>query len=89
MIYNIPYDNSIIEDERDVARFIEESLREFPEQVPEEQPGPLSAEDHYNLGIAYKVMGLLNKAREHFRLAARGTERFLDASVMLARCCKE
>lgn len=73
----------------DVKRFIEESLYEFPEQEPEEQPEPFSAEDHYNLGIAYKEMGLLNKAMDEFRFALRGIERFVGASLLLALCCKE
>lgn len=85
MIYNIAYRMS----DNDVERFIEESLHEFPAQEPGEQPEPFSAEDHYNLGIAYKEMGLLNKAMEEFRFALTAQERFVDAVLLLAACCKE
>ncbi len=50
------------------------------------EPG---AADHYELGIAYKNMGLRNEAIEEFRLVGKGAARFVDASLMLAACLKE
>ena len=73
----------------EVEEFIDESLREFPEQVAGEQAESFSAEDHYDLGIAYKTMGLLDKAVSEFLFALNGTGRFTDALLMLALCCKE
>jgi len=46
-------------------------------------------ETHYNLGIAYKEMGLIPEAIKEFELAFQGNHRFQDASSMLASCYKE
>ncbi|NKE72548.1 tetratricopeptide repeat protein [Nitrospiraceae bacterium HYJII51-Mn-bac16s-1-B09] len=46
-------------------------------------------ETHYNLGIAYKEMGLIPEAIKEFELAFQGNLRFQDASSMLASCYKE
>ncbi|MDC4226848.1 MAG: hypothetical protein MPW15_22035 [Candidatus Manganitrophus sp.] len=46
-------------------------------------------ETHYNLGIAYKEMGLIPEAIKEFELAFQGDLRFQDASSMLASCYKE
>ncbi|MFY9268636.1 MAG: hypothetical protein WAO55_02680, partial [Candidatus Manganitrophaceae bacterium] len=43
-------------------------------------------ETHYNLGIAYKEMGLIPEAIKEFELAFQGDGRFQDASSMLAGC---
>lgn len=46
-------------------------------------------ETHYNLGIAYKEMGLLPEAIKEFELAFQADLRFQDASMMLAACYRE
>lgn len=46
-------------------------------------------ETHYDLGIAYKEMGLLPEAIKEFELAFQGDLRFQDASMMLASCYRE
>ena len=54
-------------------------------------PGP-TEQDHrlqYELGMAYKNMGMLPEAVEEFRLAMIGKECFLDAASMLSACLKE
>ncbi|HEX3203351.1 MAG TPA: tetratricopeptide repeat protein [Nitrospiraceae bacterium] len=43
----------------------------------------------YELGMAYKNMGMLPEAVEEFRLAMSGRECFLDAASMLSACLKE
>jgi tetratricopeptide (TPR) repeat protein len=43
----------------------------------------------YELGLAYKDMGLLDEAMQEFRLALSGEDSFVDASIMLASCLKE
>jgi hypothetical protein len=43
---------------------------------------------HYDLGVAYKEMGLLTEAIEELQLAARGPTRFVDACAMIAACYK-
>jgi tetratricopeptide (TPR) repeat protein len=45
-------------------------------------------ETHYDLGVAYKEMGLLAEALEEFQQAACGPTRFVDACAMLAACYK-
>lgn|GEM_PF-1943140 len=45
-----------------------------------------ASDTHYEMGVAYKEMGLLNDAMEEFQLAMRGPTRFVDAGVMLAAC---
>ena len=75
--------------DHEVEEFINEGLREFPAQVAGEQAESFSAEDHYDLGIAYKTMGLLDKAVSEFLFAMNGTERFTDALLMLALCSEE
>jgi len=52
------------------------------------QAGDDKYETHYDLGVAYKEMGLLAEALEEFRQAACGPTRFLDACAMMAACYK-
>lgn len=54
-----------------------------------EQIGDEDGETHYDLGVAYKEMGLIADAIEEFRLAARGPTRFVDACTMIAACYKD
>ncbi len=64
-----------------------------PSQVPPaEQPRQPSEQEyktHYELGMAYKDMGLLDEAMEEFRTALYSHDCFLDASSMLAACLKD
>ena len=70
----------------------EESLDEvfaaFRERVEEE----VDAEDfrtHYDLGIGYKEMGLIDAAIAEFEISVRGDMLFHESCVMLALCCRE
>ncbi|MBI5180478.1 MAG: tetratricopeptide repeat protein [Nitrospirae bacterium] len=63
-------------------------FHEFKKGV-KEYLGDEDHETHYNLGIAYREMGLINEAIGEFQLAIKGSERFFDASSMLALCFKE
>ena len=60
-------------------------FHEFQKGV-QEQFGEEDFETHYNLGIAYKEMGLTDEAIGEFQLSIRGTERFIDSCSMLATC---
>ena len=53
---------------------------------PEKEIDP---ETHYTLGVAYKNMGLLDEAKEEFRLSMKGPDFFLDSCLMNAVCLKE
>jgi tetratricopeptide (TPR) repeat protein len=50
----------------------------------EEEIGDTDLEARYNLGIAYKEMGLLDEAATEFRLAMRKPELFVGAGSLLA-----
>lgn len=53
-----------------------------------ERPSEQDYKTQYELGIAFKNMGLLNEAIEEFQFAINGTACFLDACSMLAACLK-
>ena len=67
---------------------LEEIFYEFKRGV-EQQLGDEDYETHYNLGIAYKEMGLINEAISEFQLSARDPARFMDACSMLGMCYYE
>jgi tetratricopeptide (TPR) repeat protein len=54
------------------------------------EPGDgIDSETHYTLGVAYKNMGLLDEAKEEFRLSMKDPDFFLDSCLMIAVCLKE
>lgn len=64
---------------------VDEVFAQFREQVSE----LVDDEDHqthYDLGIAYKEMGLLDEAIDEFSQAVRSKDKLREACVMLARC---
>ena len=65
-----------------------EILQAFRERVDEE----LAADDHrthYDLGIGFKEMGLVDEAIEEFRKAAEATVLHREACAMLAACHRD
>lgn len=75
--------------QRDPAQQELEALfREFKKGI-KKQFDDQDYETHYNLGIAYKEMGLYTEAVEEFRLASKGQPLFIDAMGMIAVCHKE
>jgi tetratricopeptide (TPR) repeat protein len=70
----------------------EESLEEvfdaFKRQV-EDEVGSEDYRTHYDLGIAYKEMGLLDDALKEFEIAASSSELFREACSMLALCQRQ
>jgi tetratricopeptide (TPR) repeat protein len=67
---------------------IEELFREFQKGVAEQ----LREEDydtHFNLGIAYREMGLLDEAIREFQLAAKSPELGVEAVSMIGSCYLE
>jgi tetratricopeptide (TPR) repeat protein len=51
--------------------------------------GEKDYESHYNLGIAYKEMGLLDDAIKSFQIAAKDPKRTIQTSSMLGLCYKD
>lgn len=67
---------------------LDEVLQSFREKVKEE----VEAEDygtHYELGIAYKEMGLLDEAISEFEHASRSQDRLVESCNMMAVCLRE
>jgi len=70
------------------AQHLNKVLKQFKRGIKEQ----LSADDsatHFDLGIAYKEMGLFDDAIEEFKLCMRSPERECNASTMIGICYKE
>jgi tetratricopeptide (TPR) repeat protein len=68
-----------------VAPELEELFNSFKRGI-QEQLGEDETEAHYDLGIAYREMGLLEDAIREFELASRGDERRLGSLALLGAC---
>ena len=67
---------------------LEEVFREFQKGVAEQ----LSDEDsdtHFNLGIAYREMGLMPEAIREFQVASRDTKFFVESCSIIGVCYQE
>ncbi len=67
---------------------LEEVFKEFQKGVAEQ----LSEEDsdtHFNLGIAYREMGLLPEAIREFQVASRDTAYFVESCSIIGVCYQE
>ena len=67
---------------------LEQIFREFKRGV-EQQLSPEDFETHYNLGIAYKEMGLTDEAIGEFQIAAKDPARAVECCSMLGLCFVE
>jgi tetratricopeptide (TPR) repeat protein len=67
---------------------LEEIFREFKKGV-EQQLSPEDYETHFNLGIAYKEMGLIDEAIGEFQLASKDPARVVECCSMLGLCFLE
>jgi tetratricopeptide (TPR) repeat protein len=67
---------------------LSEIFQDFQRSV-KEQLGDEDYETHYNLGIAYKEMGLMDEAIAELALAEKSPVRRLDALSMIALCLRE
>ena len=70
----------------------EPTLEEVFEQFKQGVQQTLSPEDydtHYNLGIAYKEMGLVDEAISEFQIACKDSGRLIDCCSMLGMCFLE
>ncbi len=62
-----------------------EIFQEFKKGLDKEL-GDEDSETHYNLGIAYKEMGLIDDAIKEFQTSKNDPKRFLQSSTMLGVC---
>ena len=67
---------------------IEDILSDFKKGV-DKQLGSEDYDTRYNLGIAYKEMGLIDEAIAEFQIAAKDQKRFLECCSMLGLCFVE
>ncbi|PIE02752.1 MAG: hypothetical protein CSA81_05400 [Acidobacteria bacterium] len=67
---------------------VEELFQEFKKGVAE-QISDNDYQTHYDLGIAYKEMGLLTEGVAEFELAKGDPRRYLDCVTMIATCQKQ
>ncbi len=67
---------------------LEEIFKEFRKGV-DKQLGKEDYDTRYNLGIAYKEMGLIDEAIAEFQLAAKDVARVLECASMLGICFLE
>jgi pilus assembly protein FimV len=67
---------------------LEEIFREFKKGV-EQQLDSEDYDTHYNLGIAYKEMGLIDEAIGEFQLASKDIQRAVECASMLGLCFLE
>ncbi len=74
------------EEGREVS--LEEIFRDFKKGV-EQQLSPEDFETHYNLGIAYKEMGLTDEAIGEFQSAAKDPLHAVECCAMLGLCFLE
>ncbi|MBI3995544.1 MAG: tetratricopeptide repeat protein [Nitrospirae bacterium] len=75
-------------EEESVSEQLDSIFSEFQKDA-QEQIDDIDHETHYNLGIAYKEMGLLNEAMIEFKQSMKGPDRFIDSCNMLAACHQE
>ena len=69
-------------------RRLADIFKEFKKGV-DKQLGKEDYDTRYNLGIAYKEMGLVDEAIAEFQLAAKDEARLLECSSMLGICFME
>ncbi len=67
---------------------LEEVFREFQRGVAE-QLSEEDADTHFNLGIAYREMGLLPEAIREFQVASRDTSFFVESCSNIGVCYQE
>ncbi|HEY8183176.1 MAG TPA: tetratricopeptide repeat protein [Thermoanaerobaculia bacterium] len=67
---------------------LEEIFKEFKKGV-EQQLDSEDYDTHYNLGIAYKEMGLIDEAIGEFQLASKDHKRAVECASMLGLCFLE
>lgn len=72
------------EDERFLQHAVEKLQAKVTEEIGESDP-----EARYNLGIAYKEMGLLDEAEQEFLLSRSSPSLYLGASYLLAETLAE
>ncbi len=77
-----------VEEDTGTEQSVEDVFRAFKEQIANEVDSG-DSRTHYELGIAYKEMGLVDDAIDEFETASRSPAFFRDACSMLSLCHRE
>ena len=88
LLADLDLEESPAEEPLDFQYSVEEVLAEFKKGVSQ-TVRPEDSETHYNLGIAYKEMGLFQEAIEAFQqamLGCKGTRREVDCMITAGLC---
>ncbi|MFZ5876501.1 MAG: tetratricopeptide repeat protein [Nitrospirota bacterium] len=80
-----PIEEEELSQELSAERELENVFRKFQKGI-QDQYGKEDYETHYNLGVAYREMGLLNEAIGEFRLVLKSPDRAIAAASMIASC---
>jgi tetratricopeptide (TPR) repeat protein len=80
-----PPEDAELSQELSAERELENVFRKFQKGI-QDQYGKEDYETHYNLGVAYREMGLLNEAIGEFRLVLKSPDRAIAAASMIASC---
>ncbi len=83
-----PEEEAYVEDKSPEEMSFEEVFEEFKRGV-EQKVGEEDYSTHYNLGIAYKEMELMDEAIGEFQIAARSPQYFVECCSMLGICFRE
>lgn len=83
-----PEEEPHVEDKSPEEMSFEEVFEEFKRGV-EQKVGEEDYSTHYNLGIAYKEMELMDEAIGEFQIAARSPQYFVECCSMLGICFRE
>ena len=78
--------------ERQRTSTIEKNMREIFQEFKkgvDEKIGQEDVDTRYNLGIAYKEMGLLEEAIHEFLISAKQAVKFFDSAGLLGMCFRE
>ncbi len=67
---------------------LDKTIRFFQVEARDDQKEK-EAETQYDLGIAYKEMGMMSEAMKAFEFASQGESRFEDAMIVLSACYRE
>jgi tetratricopeptide (TPR) repeat protein len=81
-------EQAVADEETRVEGELKDIFHEFKKGIDKEL-GEKDSESRYNLGIAYKEMGLIDDAIKEFKIAANDPENALKSPSMLALCYME
>jgi pilus assembly protein FimV len=80
----VPVQPAVSADDQSLDDIFEEFKKGVEQQVAKE-----NTDTHYNLGVAYKEMGLLDDAIGEFTLTPEGEPKFVQSRYMLGLCYME